>query len=167
MGQGRRDGWTDDGDPMTVLAYSTTVSVRNTCVAIDDVLTRYGAQDVTRIGPAAAPTGIAFSLASEFGIQRFRLPVNTARVQERLKAEYGRGKVERAQTTPEHAERVAWRQLLKWLESHLAAIDGGLFTTAHLFAPFLEVAPGHTVYELLVERKDVLGLPAPRATATT
>jgi hypothetical protein len=149
---------------MTVLAYTTTVPIRSTIAAIDDVLTKYGAHNVTKLGPSKAPTGIGFDLETELGLQTFRLPVNPDRVQKKLKAQYDQGgtTITKKETTPEHVERVAWRQLLRWLESHLAAIDGGLFTAAQLMTPFLEIRPGVSVYELLGSHPERLALSAGR-----
>ena len=146
---------------MSILAYSTTVPVRTTIAAIDDVLTKYGAHNVTKLGPGKAPTGIGFDLETELGMQTFILPVNRGRIFTKLDVEYRRGNIRKAGATTEHAERVAWRQLFRWLESHLAVIDGGLFTAGQLMTPFLEVAPGQTVYEVIRAHPERLALSGP------
>lgn len=147
---------------MTVLAVSTLVPIRQTIHEIDDVLSRYGAIEFSRIGSAAKPTGVRFTLVGELGPAAFHIEVNTNGVQRRLEEEYAAGKIHRGRSSPDQAERTAWRQLYRWLEANLAAIDSGLLTATQLLSPFLEVAPGRTVYDVLVERSGSLALPAPR-----
>lgn len=39
----------------------------------------------------------------------------------------------------EQAERVAWRQLLRWVQAQLAMIDTGMVTTQEVFLPYIVV----------------------------
>lgn len=48
----------------------------------------------------------------------------------------------------EHAERVAWRQLLRWVEAQLAMVDTGLSTVDEVLLPYMRGDDGQTIYSL-------------------
>ena len=49
------------------------------------------------------------------------------------------------------AERVAWRQVLRWVEVQVAMIDCGMADPAEVFLPYAITASGRTVYQLFAE----------------
>lgn len=52
----------------------------------------------------------------------------------------------------EQAERVAWRQLLRWIQAQLALIETGMVQSAEVFMPYVAVGD-RTLYEQISERK--------------
>jgi hypothetical protein len=62
----------------------------------------------------------------------------------------------------EKAERVAWRQLLRWVQAQCAMIDCGMVKPAEVFMPYIEYAPGKTMFEALEAGQQALGLPPGR-----
>lgn len=42
----------------------------------------------------------------------------------------------------QQAERVAWRQLLRWVQAQLALIETGMVETGEVFMPYAEIGPG-------------------------
>ncbi len=79
----------------------------------------------------------------------FQLPVRTSRVVKQL--------VDRRQKPPRSdempaierkAERIAWRQTLRWIEAQLAMVDTGLADVAEVFMPYMLGLDGSTtMYE--------------------
>jgi hypothetical protein len=59
----------------------------------------------------------------------------------------------------EQAERVAWRQLLRWVQAQLAMIDVGMVQSAEVFMPYMQQADGRTFFEYFESQQ--LRLPAP------
>lgn len=57
------------------------------------------------------------------------------------------------------AERVVWRQLLRWIQSQLAMIDTGMVEATEVFMPYIQVEPGLTLWELTIAGGQ-LALPA-------
>lgn len=58
------------------------------------------------------------------------------------------------------AERVAWRQLLRWVQAQLAMIECGMTEPTEVFFPYLTSGEtGQTMYSLFVEKQ--LKLPPP------
>jgi len=88
------------------------------------------------------------------GPRTFVLPVNSGRVEAVLK----RDKAPARYSTPEHAERVAWRIVKDWVEAQLAIIRTEMVTLDQVMLPYMRGEDGQTVYELYVNRQ--LALPA-------
>ena len=53
----------------------------------------------------------------------------------------------------DQAERVAWRQLLRWVQSQLAMIDTGMVQAAEVFMPYIVVNPqtNQTLFQRMQE----------------
>ena len=56
------------------------------------------------------------------------------------------------------AERVAWRQLLRWVQAQLAMIEVGMAQRAEVFMPYIQREDGVTFYEYFESHQ--LALPA-------
>jgi len=57
------------------------------------------------------------------------------------------------------AERVAWRQLLRWVQAQLAMIEVGMVQRAEVFMPYIQQADGPTFFEFFESKQ--MALPAP------
>jgi hypothetical protein len=64
----------------------------------------------------------------------------------------------------EKAERIAWRQLLRWVQAQLAFIDCGMAQTAEVFMPYMVLNPGSNkrLFDMLMDQQ-FKALPAPEA----
>ena len=62
----------------------------------------------------------------------------------------------------EQAERVAWRQLLRWVQAQLAMIEIGMAQQAEVFMPYIQQADGRTFFEYFESKQ--LALPAGETT---
>jgi hypothetical protein len=139
-----------------LLNFTTTVPVSRTIGVVQGLLVEAGARSImTNYDDVGSPIGIHFAVETGLGIRTFSLPVNAERVQAVLK----RQKVQPRYSTPEHAERVAWRIIKDWLEAQLAIIRTEMVTLDEVMLPYMR-AEGTTVYELY--RNQQLALPAAR-----
>lgn len=57
------------------------------------------------------------------------------------------------------ARRVAWRQLLRWVQAQAAMIDCGMTEAAEVFFPYIQAPSGQTLFEHFKE-KELKALPA-------
>ena len=53
------------------------------------------------------------------------------------------------------ARRVAWRQVLRWVEAQLALVETNMVKIQEVFFPYIQTKSGHTVYEIQ-EKKGIL-----------
>jgi hypothetical protein len=58
------------------------------------------------------------------------------------------------------AERVAWRQLLRWVQAQLSMIEIGMAQKGEVFMPYIQQADGSTFWEYFESKQ--LALPAPQ-----
>ena len=141
---------------MPTLNYTTSVPVTRTLAEVQHMLAEHGADAVAVRFTDKQPVGVSFTLATAHGPRAYTLPVNVAGVH-RLLIEQHRARrgVQRAQTTPEHAARVAWRVLKDWLAAQLAIIDARMASLDQVMLPYLHAEPGsdRTLYELFQERE--------------
>lgn len=133
---------------MPILNYTTSVAIEK---SIGEVTTTLARRGVTRISTAfdddGAPSGLGFTMVTDYGPRDFELPVNVDGVLAMLKKEAEPRYQNRAQ-----AARVAWRIAKDWMEAQVALIEAGLATLDQVMSPYMiATADGRTVYEVLRE----------------
>ena len=90
--------------------------------------------------------GCIFTLSFKDGKEvPIRLPIKWQPLWE--KAERGETKYIKDE---DQAKRVAWRQVLRWVESQLAFIDTGMVNVAEVFLPYMMVDKKRTFYQYMV-----------------
>lgn len=130
---------------MPLLNYTTTVPVARTVAQVHGLLVEAGARSIsTNYDAAAHPIGLGFLVETLHGERSFSMPVVADRVQRVLVREGVPGRY----STPEHAERVAWRIVKDWLEAQLAIIRTEMVTLDQVMLPYMQDDAGRTVYEL-------------------
>jgi hypothetical protein len=139
---------------LPLLNYTTKVSAERTLAEIQQLLAKGGAYSVaTMYGPGGVPSGVAFQVATSYGLRNFSLPVYADKVQAVMK----RQKIEAKLKTLEQAQRVAWRIVKDWLEARLAIIETEVVTLDQVMLPYMQGDNGQTVYELYRDQQLALG----------
>ena len=147
---------------MPILNYTTKVDPDRTVGDIQRVLASHGVSGVAvEFGSDRLPSVLAFSIKTEFGDRRFRMPANIAGVERVLERQHERypSKVPRRLVCREQATRVAWRILLDWIRSRPALVEAGLVTVDEAMLPYLLDGRGETLYQFMKGQR--LALPAP------
>jgi hypothetical protein len=140
---------------MPLLNYTTTVPVNRTVAQVQGLLVEAGARSImANYDNTGHPVSIAFAVETVAGMRTFSLPVKADHVRRVLIRE----KAPLRYTSPEHAERVAWRIVKDWLEAQLAIIRTEMVTLDQVMLPYMHGDDGKTVYELY--RDQQLALPA-------
>jgi len=135
---------------MPLLNYTTSVPVSRTLGQVQALLVQAGATRImVEYDTDRRPSDVAFRVATPHGDRDFVLPVNACRVE----AVLAREKVERRYSTPEHAERVAWRIVKDWLEAQLAIIRTEMVTLDQVMLPYMAGDNGQTIYDLYVTQQ--------------
>jgi hypothetical protein len=141
---------------MPLLDYTTTVAASRTIGQVQALLVEGGARHImTSYNDAGVPTGIAFIIETGYGQRRYTIPVDASRVHAVLRRDR---KVAPRYSTPEQAERVAWRIVKDWLEAQLAIIRTEMVTLDQVMLPYMLSDGDRTVYDLYVDRQ--LALPS-------
>lgn len=137
---------------MPIANYTTGVPSDRSLSQIEAMLLGAGARTVGRhFNASRRVVGVDFSLETEFGERAFRLPVRVEGVHKALIAdpEVSRGK----SSSPEQAERVAWRIAHDWLRSQLALIEAGMASLPEVMFPYTLVNGQDTVYEAYQQKQ--------------
>jgi hypothetical protein len=64
----------------------------------------------------------------------------------------------------DQAERIAWRQIYRWIEAQLALVETGMVTLDEVFLPYFQVSATETIYQRLAAG-NFKALPAPEEDA--
>ncbi|MCW5981972.1 MAG: hypothetical protein KIT09_28060 [Bryobacteraceae bacterium] len=152
----------------TLYMETTEIPAQKTAAEITDLLVRHGATQIALDYRDQKIVGLRFSYSVHGVIVPFAMPVRlepvfqllwSRRDERRLPwREEEKEKLRRKDRA--QAERVAWRQLLRWIQAQLALIDAGMVETAEVFLPYIHGPRGRTMFEEFRETGLKL-LPAP------
>lgn len=123
---------------------STSISPDKTAAEIMALLGKKGAVRIVTEYSQGEITAISFAIDLQGKLVPFRLPIKWEKCLAAMK---------RDRETPhrfcnEHqAKRVAWRQVLRWLQAQFALIDTGMAEFAEVMLPYVQVSLEHTFYE--------------------
>lgn len=147
---------------MSILNYTTQISVEKTVTEIQRLLSSAKAQAVlTEYEPDGVLAAVSFRIATPYGMMSFRLPANVDKIFVVVQREK---KLPKWNRTREQAARVAWRIIKDWLEAQLALIRAEMVTLEQVFLPYAQNNAGVTLYEALRDGHfNGLALPAPRS----
>ena len=137
---------------MTLYMETTEIPAEKTAAQIQALLVRAGASQIaTDYDTEGRISGLRFVLIPKVPFKGlpFSLPVRVDPVFRHIQSKrFGkdRANAKAQQRDREKAERVAWRQALRWLQAQLAMIECGMVEPAEVFLPYL-LHGSRTVYE--------------------
>jgi hypothetical protein len=144
--------------PKPLYMETTEISAERTAGEITSLLVACGARQVAmEYGDGGKIVGMHFTLLVQGLPYPFKMPVRTEAVQKIFKARRIQTMKFRAAEFEakdrEQAERVAWRQLLRWVQAQMAMVDAGMAQAREVFAPYLLEPSGRTLFEYLEETR--------------
>lgn len=131
---------------------TTGIPAEKTAAEITHLLVQAGATQTYNKYENKKVTGLSFTLNVGGQVIPFSLPVRVEPVFKCLQRK--RSPITRQRKAAfdlEQAERVAWRQLLRWIQAQLAMIETGMVQSAEVFMPYIEVRPGVTAFDAAVK----------------
>lgn len=153
----------------TLYMETTQIPPEKTAGEIISKLVAAGARQIVMDYDASQkPTGIRFVIERAGQTLPFALPARTEPVYEyfykrkRAASRYSWRDLDNGAKAALklQAERVAWRQLLRWVEAQLAMIETGMVATEEVFLPYLQQQNGQTLFQIFQEQQ-FKALPAP------
>ena len=133
----------------TLYMGTTKIASAKTAAEIAALLGRYGATTVQSTYEAGEVVGLAFSIPCGKTDLFYQLPVKHEPILELLYEHRAAPKMR----TIEHARRVAWRQVFRWIEAQLALVEVKMVELNEIFLPYLMRDNGKTLYEELITDK--------------
>lgn len=136
---------------------STEVPAERSALSIMQLLAAAGARSVNmRYGEDRRLVGIDFIFAAAGGAELlfpFSIPARVDLLFDRLwKLRTGRRPPSR-EVVKQQAERIAWRQLFRWVEAQVALVDTGMVTHIEVFTPYCIDRTGRTMFEVMMSSR--------------
>jgi hypothetical protein len=130
---------------------TTQIDSSQTVGEIQQVLGKYGASAILTEYNNGEVTAVSFRVKFNAQDIPFRLPCRWEKILTILQARRKRRPYKRSIEV--QARRVAWRQVLRWIEAQLALVDTEMVQIQEVFMPYLQMNTGQTLYEKLEETK--------------
>jgi hypothetical protein len=135
---------------MSVYMETTHISADKTASEIQQLLGSAGATAVQINYRDRKVEALSFLLAVKDRPIPFRLPVRTERMFAYLQNRRSpRVRTRKRDVDLEQAERVAWRQILRWVQAQIALSATGMVKMEEVFLPYVQVGIGQTFYDRL------------------
>lgn len=137
-----------------ILCQTTQVGVEKTLAGLQKVLTEAGALAILVENQDRRPRALKFQLELQGRRVAYELPARVEGVFQALQKQRSwRFQRQCAQTDRDQAERIAWRQLLRWVEAQIALTQHGMAELPEVFLPYAITLGGRTLYAEVKEHR--------------
>jgi hypothetical protein len=135
-----------------LLMETTKIAADRSASEIVAELVAHGAKSINTDYEAGKIVGLRWVMRVSGTDIIFDMPARVNEVFKLLKAESPSSNLEQLKRK---AERVAWRQLLRWVQAQIAMIDCGMAQTAEVFMPFIVMNPAQNqrLFDAMMEQK--------------
>jgi hypothetical protein len=145
---------------MTIFMETTAIAPERTIGEIQKILVQAGAKQILMEYEEKEVAAVCFMLDVNGNLVPFRLPCRWQSILKMLaerrrdyKQGWGGQREEIKKSLEPQARRVAWRQILRWVEAQMAIVETQMVKLAEVFLPYAQMPDGRTVYEHLENRK--------------
>lgn len=129
---------------------TTRIAPERTVSEIQGILARHGANAILMEYEAMNVSAVSFKYAVDGTQIPFMLPCRWRSIETVLRKS---GKRPRYDDTFESwARRVAWRQILRWVEAQMAMVETNMVKVQEVFFPYIQTANGKTLFEVQENR---------------
>lgn len=133
---------------------TTKIDPARTIAEIEGILIAHGATAVLKECSGGTIDAVSFKIKTDGGDIPFRLPCRWHAIETLL--------AKRSRNTPvresvkferrEKARRVAWRQILRWVDAQMALVETSMVRVEEVFFPYIQAPSGQTLYEIQSEK---------------
>lgn len=135
---------------MTLFMETTRIKSERTVSEIHDALRRHGATAILNEYEAMNVSAVSFKVMVGGSEVAFRLPARWKELETVLRG-LGR-RPQSGDTFETWARRVAWRQILRWVEAQFAMVETGMVKVQEVFLPYAQTPSGETIFEQIESR---------------
>jgi hypothetical protein len=128
---------------------TTRITVDKTSQEISILLARAGARAVlTEYDQNRKISALCFKMEVKGESIPFVLPVRVDPIFKHLQKKLSlRCRNRKEKELQSQAERVAWRQIFRWIEAQIALIETGMVKSDEVFMPYIQTGINETLYE--------------------
>lgn len=133
---------------MSLFMETTKIEANRTVAEIQSILGASGCSGVMTTYENKDVSAISFQITLGDKYIAFKLPCRWKPIYNKLFLRIKRARTGKIEDLENQAKRVAWRQLLRWVEAQLALVDTDMVTITEVFLPYIQVnLAGKTLYE--------------------
>ncbi len=127
---------------------TTEIPPERTIAEITTLLVKHGATGIASKYEGGMVAAVMFQVPIGGREVPFKLPCRTEALFKVLHARRRQGYRHRwEEQDREQSKRVAWRQMLRWIQAQLALVETGMVQIEEVFLPYLALRGGGTLYE--------------------
>lgn len=131
---------------MTLYMETTRIAPERTVSEIQQILMKYGAKAVLMEYELCTISAVSFQYVVADQVIPFRLPCRWQEMETCLRQSGKRPKSD--DTFEVWARRVAWRQILRWIEAQMALIETNMVKVQEVFFPYIVTKSNQTLFEV-------------------
>jgi hypothetical protein len=133
----------------TLFMETTNIAPEKTISEIESVLARYGATAISKEYVKGEIEALSFRVQVNGQEIQFRLPRRYKAIEQIFHDRTDRYASEsQVDSRKSKARRVAWRQILRWVQAQMALVETKMVKVEEVFLPYIQGPGGQTVYEL-------------------
>lgn len=138
---------------MSLFMETTKIEVGVTVAEIQRILGRYGANAIMTEYKDGEVVGMSFRVALGDKQVPFVMPCRWEPIYKVLVRHRRRTTRADEERVREQAKRVAWRQILRWIEAQMALVVTEMVTLQEVFLPYVQTGIDETLYQRLQKTK--------------
>lgn len=132
---------------MSLYMETTQISAEQTVGEIQKILGYYGAQAILLEYKAKEVAAVSFKIDVKGQEVPFRLPCRWEAIHQTMMRRIKRHRPGMDYTA--QSKRVAWRQILRWIQAQMALVETSMVKIEEVFLPYIQTRTGQTMYERL------------------
>lgn len=141
---------------------TTQISPEKTIAEIQELLVQHKATSILMQYEGGKVSSVCFRIEVRGVLVPFVLPCRWKPIQSLLAQrhrdyQYSWKRSELIAKFAEQSRRVAWRQILRWVQAQLALVETGMVKVEEVFLPYVQADNGQTIFEI-TEAKGLLML---------
>lgn len=140
---------------MTLFMETTRINSQRTVSEIQGILSEHGACQILLDFEGKDVSAVSFRYKVGENNVPFMLPCRWRELEALLRTSGKRP--QRDDTFESWAKRVAWRQILRWVEAQMSLVETGMVKVQEVFLPYVQNSDGTTIYERM-EKKQFMAL---------
>ena len=134
---------------MTLYMETTKIDPSKTVAEIQAVLGRYGASSILTEYKNSEIEALSFCVTVNGQPVPFRLPCRHEAVYKTMIGRMSKLRESRIDDYKLQAKRVAWRQVLRWIQAQMAMVETSMVSVEEVFLPYIQHRSGKTLFELI------------------
>ncbi len=131
----------------TLFMETTKIEPSKTVEEIQRILVLYGASGIQIDYENREITTVSFLIIIKGQEIPFRLPCKWDPIYDHLQKKRKTGKLKKQGEDKAQAKRIAWRQILRWVEAQLALVDTGMVRIEQVFLSYMQTGINETLYD--------------------